>query len=195
MAPQCSQKNLDSYSTKQCKWPRLLTTMFISTQLFASIMNKKNRQCGYYKYIVKEDKEKQFCYLLRSCAKRMIDNINCPLGQNNFLEVRFFVPNLESCAEYCRDTQGCRYYWWYPIENSASPLYCYLFQQCAASDKEPEAALVIGGRHPGHYFLTENEHNDLIMRYVYIFKVILLLKIHVNVSSINNRVKRMCLDL
>ena len=69
-------------------------------------MNKKNRQCGYYKYIVKEDKEKQFCYLLRSCAKRMIDNINCPLGQNNFLEVRFFVPNLESCAEYCRDTQG-----------------------------------------------------------------------------------------
>ena len=77
-----------------------------SIQLFASIMNKKNRQCGYYKYMVKEDKEKQFCYLLRSCAKRMIDNINCPLGQNNFLEVRFFVPNLESCAEYCRDTQG-----------------------------------------------------------------------------------------
>ena len=142
-------------------------------------MNKKNRQCGYYKHIVKEDKERQFCYLLRSCAKRMIDNINCPLGQNNFLEVRFFVPNLESCAEYCRDTQGCRYYWWYPIENSASPLYCYLFQQCAASDKEPEAALVIGGRHPGHYFLTENEHNDLIMRYVYIFKGILLMKIHV----------------
>ena len=150
-------------------------------------MNKKNRQCGYYKHIVKEDKEKQFCYLLRSCAKRMIDNINCPLGQNNFLEVRFFVPNLESCAEYCRDTQGCRYYWWYPIENSASPLYCYLFQQCAASDKEPEAALVIGGRHPGHYFLTENEHNDLIMRYVYIFKGILLLKIQF-VSTTNNNI-------
>ena len=99
-------KTFDSYFAKQCKWLRLLTTMFISIQLFASIMNKKNRQCGYYKHIVKEDKEKQFCYLLRSCAKRMIDNINCPLGQNNFLEVRFFVPNLESCAEYCRDTQG-----------------------------------------------------------------------------------------
>ena len=25
-------------------------------------------------------------------------------------------------------------------------------------------ALIIGGRHPGHYFMTHNEHNDLIMR-------------------------------
>lgn len=111
-----------------------------------------------------ESSRGQFCYLLNSCSKRMIDNIQCPLGQNNFLEVKLFVPKLESCAEECRQTEGCRYYWWHPIENSEAPLYCYLFQQCAASDKEPEAALVIGGRHPGHYFLTEDEHNDLIMR-------------------------------
>ncbi len=130
----------------------------------------QERQCGYYKYFMEaaeDDGESrgQFCYLLSSCAKRMIDHINCPLGRNNFLEVKFFVPSLEICAEHCRASEGCRYYWWYPIENSESPLYCYLFQQCAASDQEPEAALVIGGRHPGHYFLTEEEHNDLIMRY------------------------------
>ena len=77
----------------------------------------QNRLCGYYKYMVKEDTERQFCYLLKSCAKRMIDNINCPLGKNNFLDMKFFVPNLEGCAELCRDTRGCRYYWWYPIEN------------------------------------------------------------------------------
>ena len=94
----------------------------------------------------------------------MIDNINCPLGKNNFLEVKFFVPALEVCADHCREVEGCRYYWWYPIENSETPLYCFLYQQCAASDKEPEVALVIGGRHPGHHFMTEDEHNDLIMR-------------------------------
>ena len=138
---------------------------FIIHQMFQFLL--QNRQCGYYKYYPVEDEERgEFCYLLRSCSKRMTDNINCPLGKNNFLEVKFFVPTLEECAEHCRDTQGCRYYWWYSIENSQSPLYCYLYQQCAASDKEPEAALVIGGRHPGHYFMTENEHNDLIMRYL-----------------------------
>ena len=92
--------------------------------------------------------------------------MNCPLGKNNFLEVKFFVPTVEMCGNHCRDTPGCRYYWWYPIENSENPLYCYLFQQCATSDNEPEAALIIGGRHPGHYFMTEAEHNDLVMRYI-----------------------------
>ena len=128
---------------------------------------KQNRKCGYYKYFSEEDGTRgQFCYLLKSCAKRMVDNMNCPLGKNNFLEVKFFVPTVETCGNHCRDTPGCRYYWWYPIENSENPLYCYLFQQCATSDNEPEAALIIGGRHPGHYFMTEAEHNDLVMRYV-----------------------------
>ena len=127
----------------------------------------QNRKCGYYKYFSEEDETRgQFCYLLKSCAKRMVDNMNCPLGKNNFLEVKFFVPTVEMCGNHCRDTAGCRYYWWYPIENSENPLYCYLFQQCATSDNEPEAALIIGGRHPGHYFMTEAEHNDLVMRYV-----------------------------
>lgn len=144
-------------------------TIFIfpqrSIKLFSLFV--QHRQCGYYKYLSSsaDSIRGQFCYLLKGCSKRMIDHIDCPLGKNNFLEVKFFVPNLEACAENCRNTEGCRYYWWYPIENSESPLYCYLYQQCAASDKEPEAALLIGGRHPGHYFLTEEEHNDVIMRY------------------------------
>ena len=52
----------------------------------------------------------EFCYLLSSCSKRVIDNIQCDLGRNNFLDVRFFVPNVEDCQTFCRDTPGCRYF-------------------------------------------------------------------------------------
>ncbi len=93
-----------------------------------------------------------------------------------------FVTDLEECAEHCREVEGCRYYWWNPIEYSEAPRYCFLYQQCAPSDKEPEVrvlviyfgllsftnffqvAMLMGGRHPGHYFMTKNEHNDLVMR-------------------------------
>ena len=51
----------------------------------------------------------EFCYLLSSCSKRVIDNIQCDLGRNNFLDVRFFVPNVEDCQAFCRDSPGCRY--------------------------------------------------------------------------------------
>ncbi len=27
----------------------------------------------------------EFCYVLRSCSKRMVDNLECTLGKNNFL--------------------------------------------------------------------------------------------------------------
>jgi hypothetical protein len=57
---------------------------------------------------------------------------------------------------------GCR---WYPIERSEYPLYCYLFRQCGAQDEEPEVSLILGGRHPGHYFLAKEEHNDVVMRW------------------------------
>ncbi len=49
-----------------------------------------------------------------------------------------FVEREEDCLYYCQMTEGCRYWWWYPIERSESPQYCYLFQQCAAKDTEPE---------------------------------------------------------
>ena len=34
----------------------------------------------------------------------MIDNMKCPLGKNNFLEVKFFVPTVEICADHCKVT-------------------------------------------------------------------------------------------
>ena len=36
--------------------------------------------------------------------------------------------------------------------------------QCAAGDDEPMVALVVGGRHPGHYFLDSDDFNDVITR-------------------------------
>ena len=80
------------------------------------------------------------------------------------MTLQFQFQNLEECKEFCQDTPDCRYYWWYPIERSEYPLYCYLFRQCAAQDEEPQVSLILGGRHPGHYFLAEEEHNDVVMR-------------------------------
>ncbi|TRY74923.1 hypothetical protein TCAL_07513 [Tigriopus californicus] len=108
--------------------------------------------------------QEEFCFILRSCSKRMVDNVQCALGKNNFLDVKFFVESTDECKIHCQATNGCRYYWWYPLDYSESPAYCYMFQQCAPKDKEPEVALIIGGRHPGHYFMTQKQHNDLIMR-------------------------------
>ena len=51
----------------------------------------------------------EFCYLLSSCSKRVIDNLECTLGRNNFLDVRFFVANVEDCQAFCRKSPGCRY--------------------------------------------------------------------------------------
>ena len=38
--------------------------------------------------------------------------------------------------------------------------------QCAAGDDEPMVALVVGGRHPGHYFLDSDDFNDVVTRWV-----------------------------
>ena len=37
--------------------------------------------------------------------------------------------------------------------------------QCAAGDDEPMVALVVGGRHPGHYFLDSDDFNDVVTRW------------------------------
>ena len=44
----------------------------------------------------------EFCYILRSCSKRMVDNVQCTLGRNNFLDVEYFVQSLESCKLKCQ---------------------------------------------------------------------------------------------
>ena len=68
----------------------------------------------------------------------MVDNVECTLGKNNFLGVKYFIESNEVCKEICQGTYGCRYYYWYPMEHSEAPRFCYLFRQCAAQDREPE---------------------------------------------------------
>ena len=53
----------------------------------------------------------------------------------------------------CEDHGECRYYYWYPIDYSPAPLYCYLFRSCLGGAEEEKVGIVVGGRHPGHYFL------------------------------------------
>ena len=38
----------------------------------------------------------------------MIDNMKCPLGKNNFLEVKFFVPTVEICGDHCKVNMNYR---------------------------------------------------------------------------------------
>ena len=39
-------------------------------------------------------------------------------------------------------------------------------RQCAAGDDEPLVALVVGGRHPGHYFLDSGDFTDVVTRWI-----------------------------
>ena len=50
----------------------------------------------------------EFCYLLSSCSKRMIENVLCTIGENNFLDVKLFTPSLAACQQHCEDTTGCK---------------------------------------------------------------------------------------
>ena len=61
----------------------------------------------------------------------------------------------------CEDTPGCRYFYWYPIDYSPAPNYCYLFRSCEGGAAEPHIAMVAAGRHPGHYFVGSAEKESL----------------------------------
>ena len=117
------------------------------------------------------------CYLLSSCSQRIVTNRQCTLGRNNFLDVKFFTPSLSACRSYCQSVAGCRYlvlltqpaapfmpryYYHHPVHYSPAPLYCYLFRQCAGDDQEPGVALVLGGRHPGQYFIAGEGFGEVI---------------------------------
>eukprot|EP00096_Caligus_rogercresseyi_P005548 TRINITY_DN2131_c0_g1_i2.p1 TRINITY_DN2131_c0_g1~~TRINITY_DN2131_c0_g1_i2.p1 ORF type:complete len:555 (+),score=117.14 TRINITY_DN2131_c0_g1_i2:130-1794(+) len=155
---------------------------FVQVESECQIRCQEERDCGYYKYATSEgdpDNEggdedssaleprssrSEFCYLLRSCAKRMVEKSKCVLGKNNFLDVKFFVQSTDACQKHCLEVEGCRYYWWYSIQESEYPMYCFLFRQCADSDTEPEVALILGGRHPGHHFISSKDANDVVSR-------------------------------
>ena len=49
----------------------------------------------------------------------------------------------------CHDIGDCRYYFWYPIDYSPAPLYCYLYRSCLGGADEERVGVVVAGRHPG----------------------------------------------
>ena len=53
----------------------------------------------------------------------------------------------------CRDVGDCRFFYWYPIDYSPAPLYCYLYRSCLGGADEERVGIVVAGRHPGHYFM------------------------------------------
>ncbi len=85
--------------------------------------------CGYYKYFDSGDeKQPLMCYHLKSCSPRIIRSQECPLEKNNYIDHTLFTKSTEQCRQKCEDMGGCRFYYWYPIDYSPAPLYCYLFR-------------------------------------------------------------------
>jgi len=124
----------------------------------------KNDMCSFYKYHNSEDdKQPMMCYHLRSCVPKLVKRSECPLEKNNYIDHRLFVQSDRQCRSICEETPDCRFYYWYPIDYSPSPLYCYLFRSCINGGEEPLSALIAGGRHPGQYFLTGGESVDFLV--------------------------------
>jgi hypothetical protein len=59
------------------------------------------------------------------------------------------------CFRRCQENSECRYYYWYPIDYSPAPLYCYIYRSCTGGSDEMKVGFAIAGRHPGHYFLGD----------------------------------------
>jgi len=124
----------------------------------------KNHMCSFYKYHSAEDeKQPMMCYHLRSCVPKLVKRSECPLEKNNYIDHRLFIQSDRQCRAICEETPDCRFYYWYPIDYSPSPLYCYLFRSCINGGEEPLSALIAGGRHPGQYFLTGGESVDFLV--------------------------------
>ena len=160
-----------------------------------------NVDCGYFKYFDENDaKQPMFCYHLKKCAPRVIRRAECPLERNNYIDHFLFVPTQTECRQKCQDHTECRFWYWYPIDYSPAPLYCYLYRSCEGGAEEQvlyysfltkfssrsfyndnysyynspawnqnyyasnfqTVGLVMGGRHPGFYFLAEGETSDLV---------------------------------
>ena len=83
--------------------------------------------CKYYN--ATDEKRQQMCYHLRSCVPKLVKKSECPLEKNNYIDHRLFTQSDGECRTICEDTPDCRFYFWYPIDYSPSPLYCYLFRR------------------------------------------------------------------
>lgn len=137
---------------------------FIEKEEDCIISCSKNEMCSFYKYHPADDeKMPMMCYHLRSCVPKLVKRSECPLEKNNYIDHRLFVQSDRLCREICSETPECRFYYWYPIDYSPSPLYCYLFRSCIQGGEEPMTALIAGGRHPGQYFLHGGETVDFLV--------------------------------
>ena len=70
------------------------------------------------------------CYHLSSCVARLIKRSECPLEKNNYIDHKMFVQSDQECLSLCQESVECRFYYWYPIDYSPKPMYCYLFRRC-----------------------------------------------------------------
>ena len=156
---------------------------FIRNSEECEINCSHNEECGYFKYFpADDDKQPLFCYHLKKCAPRVIRRTECPLERNNYIDHFLFVESQSDCRQKCQDHTECRFWYWYPIDYSPAPLYCYLYRSCeGGADEQVQSrftlyfqpyhanyptfqtvGLVLGGRHPGFYFLSEEESSDLV---------------------------------
>ena len=96
-----------------------------------------NTECGYYKYFSNTDvNQPLFCYHLRKCAPRVIRRAECPLEKNNYIDHFLFVDTQTECRQKCQDHTECRFWYWYPIDYSPAPMYCYLYRSCEGGADE-----------------------------------------------------------
>ena len=96
-----------------------------------------NAECGYYKYFESSDvNQPLFCYHLRKCAPRVIRRAECPLEKNNYIDHFLFVDTQTECKQKCQEHTECRFWYWYPIDYSPAPMYCYLYRSCEGGADE-----------------------------------------------------------
>lgn len=97
----------------------------------------ENAECGYYKYFPSSDvNQPLFCYHLRKCAPRVIRRAECPLEKNNYIDHFLFVDTQTECKQKCQEHTECRFWYWYPIDYSPAPMYCYLYRSCEGGADE-----------------------------------------------------------
>lgn len=160
---QCNRKVMKA--TNICPLNRENTVKvqaFVRREKECEISCSNNDLCGYYKHFPEKDEhQSMMCYHLKSCSPRVIKNQECPLEKNNYIDHTLFTDSTEQCKIKCEDTPGCRFYYWYPIDYSPAPKYCYLFRSCEGGAAEPHVAMVAAGRHPGHYFLGSKEAESI----------------------------------
>ena len=85
---------------------------------------------------------------VHSIIKRLREKVRVFFCPKKLLNITSSPPKKR-----CQDIGDCRYYYWYPIDYSPAPLFCYLYRSCLGGADEERVGVVVAGRHPGHYFM------------------------------------------